>query len=504
MSRHERFADSLLLRSLAGLLLLAAGGLLGLALLAAQGGLPASGGFDVLAQLGELLLPLAGLALLALISLYDPLAALLAWLLLAPFSSHIPLDISLGEGIPDLSLTRLMAGLLLVLLAGQAVRGQCQLRPLGRADLAYALFGLAMLLTALPSRWGAAMAAQAILDAYLVPFLGLYIARQIVRDLRDLRKVTATLLLIGAILAFLIAREQITGEVLFYRATRTAAYSTSIIKVQSLMGNAAPMGVTTAMTLPLGLVALAQVFADRTMERSRRRLLLALLSLANGFIALGVFMTYNRASWLGAALAVLILVLLRPQARRLLLPVLLAAAIAALVFWQAVISSPAVAERLLEDNSINYRTISANLAFEMARRAPFLGIGYGNFGFEAQETYGWRPFLEFDAVAPSHNSYLFVLVSGGLAALLPYLAWFALIARDGWMRRRTAAGPARDALAAGLAVFLTYVLAAGAFDNAQTSYMNLLFFITLGAIWGATEVGGQAAEKHPQASAAGD
>ncbi|MEA3336541.1 MAG: O-antigen ligase family protein [Chloroflexota bacterium] len=456
---------------------------------------PALDGFGgPLDRLSDLLLPVMGAAVLAMVGLFSPLAALLLWLLLAPYSSHIPLDISLGAGIPDLSLTRFMAGFLLLLVLAQAARGRLKLRPLTWADLAYGVFLFALGLGAFQSQLGTTFAIQSILDAYLVPFLALYLARQIVRDLGNLRWYTVALTIVGVSFAFLIIREQITGEVLLH-TKESAAYSRSFRKIVSLMGNAAPMGVSTALTLPLALVALVQAWYARELPPRRRYLAVILLALATGIIALAVYMTYNRASWLGMALTVLALLLLRPRSRRVLLPVLLVAAIGGLVFWQAVASSAAVNERLLEDASLGYRATAANIAFEIARSDPIFGVGYFNFGPIAKASYGWDPLGQFGVFPPAHNTFLFLLVSGGLFALLAYLAWMALVAWGGIGRyaltaridRPEVAMGKRDALAAGAAVYLTYFLASATFDNAEAIIMNLIFYMTLGAIWGATE-----------------
>jgi O-antigen ligase len=481
---------------LLGLIALVLGGLLGLVVAA-----PAIGGAGTpVGRLAAILLPLSGMALMVAISLYSPLAALLLWLVLAPYSVHIPLDISLGAGIPDLSLTRLMTGWLLVLIVAQAARGRRRLRPLTWSDLAFGIFLLAIGLGAFRSYLGTSFALQGVLDAYLIPFLALFLARQIVQNLTDLRWYTAALLVAGVGFAFLIIREQLTGQVLLYYR-ESAAYSRSFRKIISLMGNAAPMGVSTAMVLPLGLVATVQAFHSERLAGRARYLVLTLLVLANAFVALGVFMTYNRASWLGMALSVVILVALRPRARRLLLPVLLIAAILALIFWQSVINSPAVTERLLEDRSIDYRTTAATLALDMVRPDPLFGLGYYNFGPVAKQNYGWDPAPLFGVYPPAHNSYLFLLVAGGLFAVVPLLAWVLMVAWGGWQRyrqwgrlpRSALTQDSRDALAAGAAVFLTYLLASGTFDNADAFMMNLIFFMTLGAIWGATELSNAAA-----------
>ncbi len=129
------------------------------------------------------------------------------------------------------------------------------------------------------------------------------------------------------------------------------------------------------------------------------------------------------------------------------------------------------------------------LALDMAADNPVFGLGYNNFGSIARRNYGWNPNLLFGIDPPAHNSYTFFLVSGGLVALLPYLAWITLLAWQGFQRYRSRGASAldRDALAAGAAVFLTYFLASGTFDNLNHLAMNLIFYAIIGSIWGATE-----------------
>jgi O-antigen ligase len=439
-------------------------------------------------RLSEWLLPLAGISLLMVVSVRSPLAGLLLTLLLAPYSRFIPFDIDLGAGIPALSLPRLMAGFLLLLLLYQAVHGQRRLRPLAWSDLAFAIFVLALGLSVAESQYTATFALQSLLDAYVLPFVYLYLARQIVRNLGDLRWFSATLVLAGVGFAFLVIREQLTGEVLFY-GREAARYSASFQKIISLMGNAAPMGVSTAMTLPLGLALLAQLFRAGAAPNRGRMLARVALPLALVFITLGVYMTYNRASWLGVVITLLVMVALRPRLRRLLLPVLLLLAILALIFWQSVVSSPAVNERLLEDQSLGYRTTVAQLALDMVQDDPLLGLGYYNFGPIAKQRYGWDPAPLFGIYPPAHNSLMFILVSGGLMALLPYIAWFGMVAWQGARRYLASAGSeeTRDVLAAGAALLLLYFAASATFDNVEAVKMNLIFWTAIGAIWGGTQ-----------------
>jgi O-antigen ligase len=259
--------------------------------------------------------------------------------------------------------------------------------------------------------------------------------------------------------------------------------------VISLMGNAAPMGVSTAMALPLGLALLAWAFGGSAAPSRGRALARVVLPIALAFVALGVYMTYNRASWLGMAITLLVMGALRPRLRRLLLPLLLALAILALAFWPSIVDSPAVTERLLEDQSIGYRSTVAQLALDMVQEDPLLGLGYYNFGPIAKQRYGWDPAPLIGIYPPAHNSLMFILVSGGLLALLPYLAWFGLVAWQGAQRFLASAGQeeTRNVLAAGAALLLLYFIASATFDNVEAVKMNLIFWTAIGAIWGGTQ-----------------
>jgi len=178
-------------KAVAAVLALALGALIGLVAvspLLAGLGAPTS-------RLTQWLLPLAGISLLLIVSARSPLAGLLLTLLLAPYSRFIPLDLDLGAGIPALSLLRLMAGFLLLLLLYQAVRGQRRLRPLVWSDLAFAVFLAILALSIAESQVDYTFAFQSLLDAYVLPFVYLLLARQIVRNLGDLRWYSATLVL---------------------------------------------------------------------------------------------------------------------------------------------------------------------------------------------------------------------------------------------------------------------------------------------------------------------
>ncbi|MER2599566.1 MAG: O-antigen ligase family protein [Caldilineales bacterium] len=464
-------------------LALAMGALLGLLVVAPQ--------FDALGgptrRLTEWLIPAAALALLILSSLRSPLAAFLFTVALEPYSSFLYLDIDVAAGLPALSLARTMLAFLLLLLLLQAALGRRHLAVPAAPEWLYLVFLLSLLLSVARSRYGLSFALQSILDAYLVPLVAFYLARQLVPNLAHLRRVGAWLTVAGVMLALLVIREQLTGEVLF-NARETARYSENLQRVVSLMGNAAPMGISIALTLPLGLALLLHVARRPADVAWRGRAARLALPAALLIISLGAYMTYNRATWLAVVLTLLLFLAFSPATRRWLLPVLLILALIVLLSWQTLTDSAAVNERLLDDKSIGYRGDVARLALDMVRSNPLLGRGYYNFGPIAKEQYGWDPVPLFGIYPPAHNSFMFILVSGGLLALLPYGLWFAWLAWEGIRRYR---GPGtsvarREALLAGAALLLLYVIASATFDNVDAVSMNLMFAASVGAIWGAT------------------
>ena len=197
------------------------------------------------------------------------------------------------------------------------------------------------------------------------------------------------------------------------------------------------MGVSTALTLPLTLMLLIQTIQAPAQAAARKQAKVIALVAATLFIAVGVFMTYNRASWLGMVLTVLVFIVLRPGGRRSF-PAGAAGGADRdrLVLAGTVVNSPAVTERLLEDHSVDYRTKSLDLGLDMVRRQPVFGVGYTNFGFVAAESYGWDPAPQIGTYGAAHNSFLFILVSAGLLAFLPYVTWVILLAWEGVRRWR--------------------------------------------------------------------
>ena len=428
----------------------------------------------------------------------DPLLGLAAWIAISPFAPFLNLDIHLGEAIPDLALTRLAAGWGIVLLAAQAATRRRRLAPPNLLDATLFVFGVAIILSGLASIFGPSAGVQTAFDAYLLPFLAYALARNLVQTRRAARVVQITLVVIGAYLAFLVLQEQATGRVLFALDTVQFTYGTGLRRVVSLLGNPIFFGIPLAFSVVAGLLLL---MAEK---RRRGQALIVLLLLA--FVA-AAFYTYNRASWAGVVLGVLTPSLFFARLRRIVLPALAALALVGVLLWPTLSQQPIIKERLAYEDSVNDRLNNVNVALTLWRQSPVFGIGYGSFGLTALDQ-GLLPRIAKYVPAP-HNSYLFVLTSGGLLALVPYLLSFAVIAFDLWRfgrRLRRAVRPSsprsqsnraprddpevrarRGMVIGGWAILLIMVSTSLTYDVATGTLTSLMFYFFMGAVYGVAE-----------------
>lgn len=412
----------------------------------------------------------------------DPLLGLAAWIAISPFAPFWHLDIHLGAGIPDLALARLAAGWAVVLLLAQAARRRRSLAPLNLFDVTLLLFSAAILYSGLNSVHGASAGIQAGFDAYLLPFLTYALARNLARTPGHSRLVLLTLVFIGAYLAFLVLQEQATGRVLFALDTVQFTYGVGLRRVVSLLGNPVFFGIPLAFSLTAGLLLLIEE------ERRLGRGLIALLMLA---FTVAAFYTYNRASWAGAALGVVVISLFFGRLRRIVLPTLIALALIGVLVWPLLSQQPVIQERLTDEASIEDRLNNVNVALTLWRQNPLFGIGYNSFGLAALDQ-GLLPRIAKYVPAP-HNSYLFVLTSGGLLALIPYLLSFAVIAFDLWRLGRrippdSAHGrSAQRLIAGGWAALLIMVSTSLTYDVATGTLTSLMFYFFTGAIYAQAE-----------------
>jgi len=428
-----------------------------------------------------ILITATGVATYIAIAVINAKHAFIVWMVTAPFARFVYLNIELGKGIPDMSLNRVMTGVLLVLVLATAAGQRRRLARFTWADLMLLLFGVGAVVSVPSSLTPLKTSVQSFFDLVFIPIAVYFFARNLLTSREDVKTMIYALFIIGIYLGFLATREQLTGSVWFYPEDRSLIYSGSIRRVVGLMGNPACMALSIAMIVPWGWYLYLNA-------RRNRALVLALVVL----MMAGCYFCMNRSGWAGLALGLVIMALFIKRFRRIFALLLLIVVIIAGVYWAVIVSSTVVQARLKAQGPIEYRLDTWRVALSMLRSNLTFGVGYENFG-TLYKLYGyWDP--NAPVVPYPHNTYLWILLMGGAVAFVPFLL-FLLVTAVSALRttlRGDAAPGAAPALASSRAelagVFLASMAAmfAPAFvgDIFYCYYAMMLTFFILGALNG--------------------
>jgi O-antigen ligase len=142
-------------------------------------------------------------------------------------------------------------------------------------------------------------------------------------------------------------------------------------------------------------------------------------ALLAGLFILGMFLTYKRAAWISMLVSFAVIAPFFPAFRRTLLGLALVISVPLTFYWDHLAASSLVEQRLTRDlDTLNGRTDIWQVGVELWQQSPWLGHGFQSF-----ETLSTR----FQAI---ENTYLHLLVSGGLLTFLPFIWIVVLILRD--------------------------------------------------------------------------
>lgn len=413
----------------------------------------------------------------------NPFLGLLLWVSTAPYAKFIYLDLVSGQkgvpdGIPDLTLTRMCALALTALLTAQVATGQRRLVRFNLLDWSMIVFILATL-PSLPLHWrGPVKAFMMLTEGWGIPILIYFFAKNLIRTRAQRRLFVAALIFIAFHLAVVALHEALTGDIWFYPGDRMATYSRSLRRLIGLLGSASTFGTIFAMLFP---------FVARAAFEARNITLKVLLLVLMGAVALAVYFTYNRASYLGFALGLLILLPLYPRSRRYLLPIVLAGVVVVALQWNDLQNSAVVAERIKAQGPLEYRTEVLEKVWPLIFKSPILGRGFDNFSaIYEREALGH---LELSPVYYfPHNTFLYVWFSSGLIALIPFIGIHVLVVWNCWMlyrHPRPDRGVDRAMAACMLAAWAAYLVQSLVTDTIFAYYLTTVFFFLAGGVLGA-------------------
>lgn len=432
---------------------------------------------------GMILGPLVALVLV----LHAPIPAFLIWLGLGPTTSGW-LDAALPGGLPALTPDRALLVFVLGAALCRFLRRPVCLMPMGRSELAMALFVLFATASAIAvggtwrqmSEGGLRGDLVFLALGYVLPFVGFLLAKNMIRSDVQLHMLLATLVIIGAIISVMGILQHKAGVLLF---TSTRFRTIHEGRATGSLSNAVEFG----MIVDAGVLA-AVVLYPRARSLFTKCGLAA--SIALGLVA--IVFSKTRSVWLALALGLTMLVLADRRFRRPILSIGAVGVLVLIVSWPILRETQLAKGRALEVGPIYNRVALTATAAKMAVHRPILGYGWGRFTYLEQRRdhvtslMGVHPQYAIEMGSP-HNTYANLLVMLGLVGLLLYL----YILLRGWGNawrlgsEATMAGTlSRDAALVGLAVVTTFLLCGLFTDLMSYQHASTMTLVMLGVIDG--------------------
>ncbi len=423
-----------------------------------------------------ILLTAAGFGVYVAVAVIDIRHAFLFWLVTAPFARFIHLEIELGRRIPNLTLNRLMVGILLVLFLAQVTIHRRRLARFHWADLYLVVFLGASFLSLSISVVDFAKGFKAVLDLLVVPALVYFLAKNLTTNRNELKSVLVAMMIVGLYLSLLATREQLTGKVWFYPEDRSVEYSANVRRVVGLLGNPAFISMIINMAFPWVFYLF--------LTRGKHPVLRATVILA---LFAGIYFCMNRSGWAALVVTLLAMAVLVPESRRFFVMVLVVIGVVAVIYGALILASPVVQERLTAEGPIEYRMQTWDVAWRMIKDHPAFGVGWESFSHYYSRYDVWDIYLI--ATPTPHNTFLWVTLMGGLVALVPFVLLLAALVSTGlsvYLRAAVSGDPYKQRSLAGtyLACLAGVLVPAVTTDILSGAYNNIIMFLFIGAFLG--------------------
>ena len=425
-------------------------------------------------------------------------AVLMVWLFLAPFST-LALKAAFGGGgslvvvggptheepsgyLGDeasvslrelLEPTRLLFAAYMLLLLNGYIWRQRRWVPLDRTEVYMVLFAGVLLASVVISSNRLLFGLRMATDAFIVPFMGYFIARRVMTREDQLNRYTHVVGYVGCLVILACLVERLTHGELLYRLKGP---------FESSQGLGTLMAVFFFVTLAVQQTKAG--FATNGMSCLRLSHIFV-LSLS----PLVVFLTWSRGNWLGFIGGVVMFLMLRHRIVHVrkqvfMLGVLLLSLSVLVVVFEWFHTTRAFEARVANVSNVYARIGAWQIAVEESLEKPVFGIGLNNL----RDVLADRRFVYQDVKneGTSHNSFLSLLGELGIAGLTLYLGvvW-SLFKLGVALNREVGSLTARCWGLAVIAILITYMLPA---LFANTLYLvdpsHAYLYVLMGAIAG--------------------
>ena len=329
-------------------------------------------------------------------------------------------------------------------------------RPLLRLDkteLWMALFSIIAVSSALFRSNRLFFAMHIAIDAFIVPFLGYYIARRLVTDEERFLRLSRVLAYTGFYVIVACLLERLVNDGMLYRLS-------------------GPFRNGSMIHIVLVVVFFSIMASSRGIQMKRLVLPVPIQRFVRLLIPVIILLTWSRANWLGLLMALVLFLTLRhhltsPLTRMRTIGVALALVSAMLVILQIDLPDQ-IGKRAGNVNTIEWRLQRWDVTIQEAVKHPIFGVGLNNVR-DALDAAGLNTLA-------AHSAYLSFFADLGLVGLLSYLAVILSMTHFGWQLYRKGTDPAAQWRGAAIiAVMVAYQVPA--------FFSNTIYSYDLGAIY---------------------
>ncbi len=369
------------------------------------------------------------------------LAGCLLVLLTGICFGHPFFNVSLGP-LP-VTIDRVLLGLLLVLTLVYRRLGWIEPKPFTKADWALVGFTAALVVSTLTSDWQIkkSQPLASLLFLYLVPLALYWIVRQVAVTERALWGLFAALGVFGLYLAVTAIAETHQVWALVY-----PSYIASPEFLEFFGRGRGPLLNPAGSGILQGLCLAGALMCWPRLNRVGQLLVLALMPL----FAWGIYSTFTRSAWLGAALGTFVIIALSlPRVWRsaVIGTIVLASLPIVAMNWDSLLAFKRDKELSAEEaaESARLRPILAVVAWHMFQDRPLLGCGFGQYAIECRPYLSDRSTdLPLEKVRPyvQHNVLLALLAETGLVGASLFVILIVLWLRQAWRLWRCPQAPA--------------------------------------------------------------
>jgi O-antigen ligase len=384
--------------------------------------------------------------------------------------------VPLPAGIPDLSYDRALVLLLLGIILIEALVSRRKLKKGTTLDALVIFYVIAQITARISVIWFGGVGnpdLNGFFDSVLIP-IGLY---WMVKNLLGSRTQLQWILLMFVIASIIVCPtglyEQMVGTRIF-KASLSLGGSEIVYQWQDAEGGLRAAGALANPAIYGAVLGMGSLAGMCSLSFIKRKSVQLVLIGSIVVLLYGVLASYTRSAWLSVFVVLFMAQFLIGDLWKKTIPIVLSGSLFLFTLWNLIPDSAKILQRALTTKTITQRLDLYSIGWSQFLKKPILGWGAGALNV----------FDLSGAGEISHNTYLTLLVDGGLVLFLSFIAVVGyLLIRSIHIYRFTKKGSLeKNVLIAMIGSILIFFLSGMALELRYFGYFNSLFWICAGVV----------------------